>query len=371
MDFHRSSVGDARKAKDFEQLDKCEKTATSNSKSAWSDCHYCANKTRTFFGLVFWSLNDDLCHRSIFCTIFFYPLLCTFYMDPLFSKNRACNIHICFLHKNMSCWTMSFVHHVQQHHKCIISRHRPCRSISTFVRTSRCSMAESQWALCLRTEFHTTWFQLPLQVQCAYKLGLQCFMTWHDMTSMGFRLFTLQQTLQQTLQVSLSYPLHCFFRHLFFQRVGNTEKRGIRAYLAASPPVYPHPIYLLLLFGNLVSICLIDCNTMDVFSARIAQGLLESTMPIGWKRHETLAACLRTFIFWWDLHSLRILKVVHCCCKVRSCLCMLCCWFSGEGLQSPLSHRHSIPSWEEQPFFLRLEWLLSTPKGTAGEQWVT
>lgn len=123
--FHRSSVGDARKAKDFEQLDKCEKTATSNSKSAWSDCHYCANKTRTFFGLVFWSLNDDLCHRSIFCTIFFYPLLCTFYTDPLFSKNRACNIHICFLHKNMSCWTMSFVHHVQQHHKCIISRHRP------------------------------------------------------------------------------------------------------------------------------------------------------------------------------------------------------------------------------------------------------
>ena len=113
------------------------------------------------------------------------------------------------------------------------------------------------------------------------------------MTSMGFRFLTLQQT----LQVSLSYPLHCFFRHLFFQRVGNTEKRGIRAYLAASPPVYPHPIYLLLLFGNLVSICLIDCNTMDVFSARIAQGLLESTMPIGWKRNETLAACLRTFIF--------------------------------------------------------------------------
>ena len=49
--FHRSSVGDARKAKDFEQLDKCEKT-----------------------------------------------LLCTFYMDPLFSKNRACNIHICFFY---------------------------------------------------------------------------------------------------------------------------------------------------------------------------------------------------------------------------------------------------------------------------------
>ena len=71
-----------------------------------------------------------------------------------------------FLHKNMSCWTMSFLmlhislrssswflHHVQQHHKCIISRHRPRRSISTFVRTSRCSMAESQWALCLCPNF--------------------------------------------------------------------------------------------------------------------------------------------------------------------------------------------------------------------------
>ena len=146
-------------------------------------------------------------------------------------------------------------------------------------------------------------------------------------------------------------PLRYFFCHLFFQKVGNTEKRGIRAYLAASPPVYPHPIYLLLLVGNLVSICLIDCNTMDVFSARIAQGLLESTMPIGWKRNETLAACLRTFIFWWDLHSLRILKVAHCCCKVRSCFCMLCCWLFWWGAPISTLPPPLHPSWEEQPFF--------------------